>query len=297
VSGIERRLSVKALRALGVAALAPLACTRILGRVRPDAVFGGGGYVAGPMVFAAALRRLPAALLEADARLGLANRVAAPFARRIFLSFPIAGRGEGTKYRVTGRPIPTSSRPWQRDEARARLELPADGPVLLVFGGSQGAQSINELVVESFGVSGPAIVHVCGERHFEALRSRVSRGDYRLLPWLDEFGAALGACDLVLARAGGSVFEVAAAGRAAVVVPYPFATADHQTANARYFADGGGAIVVPEPELGRVPELVRSLLGDAQRLATLGAAMRSLARPDAAETVAEEVLALARLRV
>jgi UDP-N-acetylglucosamine--N-acetylmuramyl-(pentapeptide) pyrophosphoryl-undecaprenol N-acetylglucosamine transferase len=296
ISGLPRRPGLAQARAVLLAGSAPLACARIIRRRRPDVVLGGGGYVAGPMVFAAALRRLPTAVMEADAHLGLANRIASPFARRIFLAYPIRGREDGKKYRVVGRPIPGASRPWPRAEARQRLELPAEGPALLVFGGSQGSRALNELAVESFGAFGPTLVHVCGESHYEALRARVSRADYRLLAWVPEFGAALGACDLVLARAGGSVFEVAAAALPAVLVPYPFATGDHQTANARHFAAGGGAIVVPEAELGRVPELVRSLLDDPPRRAAMSEAMRALARPDAAELIAEEVVALARSR-
>src|SRR4029453_4761163 len=94
------------------------ACARILELRQPDVVLGGGGYVAGPMVYAAARRKIPTALMEADAHLGLANRLAAPFARRVFLSFPISGR-DGAKYRVTGRPIPARSKPVERKEARA----------------------------------------------------------------------------------------------------------------------------------------------------------------------------------
>ena len=110
-----------------LAGKAPIACRTILARRRPDVVLGSGGYVAGPMVLAAATRRIPAAIMEADAHLGLANRLALPFARRVFLAFPIPGR-TGPKYRVTGRPIPARSRAIQRDEARRRFELPLDGP-------------------------------------------------------------------------------------------------------------------------------------------------------------------------
>jgi UDP-N-acetylglucosamine--N-acetylmuramyl-(pentapeptide) pyrophosphoryl-undecaprenol N-acetylglucosamine transferase len=124
----------------------------------------------------------------------------------------------------------------------------------------------------------------------------VSRPEYKLIGSTDEFGAALGAADLALSRAGGSVWELAAAGLPAILVPYPFATADHQTLNARYFERGGGAIVVPETELGRVPDLARSLLGDAGRLAGMSAAMRGLARPDAASEIAEELIRLAAAR-
>jgi UDP-N-acetylglucosamine--N-acetylmuramyl-(pentapeptide) pyrophosphoryl-undecaprenol N-acetylglucosamine transferase len=295
VSGLPRRPGLALVRALWRAAGAPGECSRILAHRRPDVVLGGGGHVAGPMVLAAALRRIPAVLLEADAHFGLANRLAAPFARRVFLAFPVAGRS-GRKYRVTGRPIPARSRPVARADARRLFELPLDGTILLVFGGSQGAESLNRLAVEAFGAEGPAVLHLSGERDYERLRGSVSRSGYRLLPYTDHFGAALAASDLVLARAGGSVWELAAAGRPAVLVPYPFATADHQTKNARYFVTTGGAILVEEAELSRVPGLLLSLLADEARLRAMGEAMLAAARPDAAEEIAAEVIALATTR-
>ena len=312
VSGFPRRAGLPLVRALGRAAVAPLACRRILAARRPDVVLGGGGYVAGPMVLAAALRGIPAALTEADAHLGLANRLALPFAGRLFLPLPIEGVG-GAKVRVTGRPIPARSRPLEPAAGRELFGLPATGPVLLVFGGSLGARALNELVVTEFGGTGrgagsgaaagdsaadassmPAVLHLCGERDYAALAPRVGRESYRLVAFTDDFGAALAASDLVLARAGGSVWEVAAAGKPAILVPYPSATADHQTKNARHFVAGGGAVLVPEPELARVPALVRELLADPARLAAMRHGMLALARPDAAAEIAEELIALAR---
>ena len=120
------------------------------------------------------------------------------------------------------------------------------------------------------------------------------REGYRLLPWTHEFGAALAAADLALARAGGSVYELAAAGTPAVLVPYPNATGDHQTKNARHFERAGAAVVVPEREAQRAPTLVSSLLDDSARLERMAEAMRRLARPHAAEEIADEVLALVR---
>lgn len=291
-AGLVREPSLELLRGGLVALRAPWACERILERRRPDVVLGGGSYVAGPMVLAAARRRIPTAVMEADAHLGLANRLAAPLARRVFLSFPIPGRG-GAKYRVTGRPIPARSRVTPLEEGRRVFGLPADGPVLLVFGGSLGARVLNELAVSAFGDAGPAVLHLCGTRDYDELRERVARPDYRLFAFTEDFGAALGAADLVLARAGGSVWELAAAAKPAVLVPGEFATADHQTKNARYFADGGGAVIVAEDDVDRAPELVRSLLDDRARLDEMAAAMGRLARPHAADEIAEELLALA----
>ena len=292
VTGFPREPSLALLRSLALAGRAPRACREILARRRPDVVLGGGGYVAGPMVLAAWTRKIPAALTEADSHLGLANRLAAPFAQRVFLSFPIAAKTP-PKFVVTGRPVPARSRVMARDEGRRLFELPADGPVLLVFGGSQGARSLNELVVDQLGPEGPAVLHLAGERDFEELRGRVSRSDYRLVPFTHDFGAALGAADLVLCRAGGSVYELAAAGKPAVLVPYPHATADHQAKNALHFAEAGAAVVVPDAEIARVPALVRELLDDPARIALMSERMLAVARPDAANEIAEGLIALA----
>ena len=291
VEGFPRRPGLPLLRALARAGAAPAACVRILRRRRPDIVLGGGGYVAGPMVLAAGILRIPAALMEADAHLGLANRLAAPFAKRVFLSFPIAGL-DGAKYSVVGRPIPLRSHPGERDEARREFGLPADGLCVLVVGGSQGARRLNEAAVAAFAVEGPVVLHLSGERDYEALAPRVSRPDYRLLPYTEEFGAALAAADLVVARAGGSVWEVAFAGKPALLVPYPHATADHQTKNARFFEEAGAAVSVPEEQLD-LRRQVDDLLADTARLERMGAAMRAVARPDAAGVLADELIALA----
>jgi UDP-N-acetylglucosamine--N-acetylmuramyl-(pentapeptide) pyrophosphoryl-undecaprenol N-acetylglucosamine transferase len=292
ITGLPRRPGLAQARAVLLAGRAPRACARILAERRPDVVLGAGGYVAGPMVYAAWRRRIPSALTEADAHLGLANRIAAPFARRVFLAYAVPGR-DGAKYRVVGRPVgPTEA--VDPVEARRRFGLPEEGRILLVFGGSLGAQALNEAALAAFGAEGPSVLHLCGERYLAELADRVLRPDYRLLAWTDDFGAALAAADLVLARAGGSVWEVAAAGKPAVLVPSPNVTADHQSKNARYFEAAGGALVVPERELARVPGAVLELLADDARLEAMGEAMRRASKPEAADEIAEELIALAR---
>ncbi|HSO01306.1 MAG TPA: UDP-N-acetylglucosamine--N-acetylmuramyl-(pentapeptide) pyrophosphoryl-undecaprenol N-acetylglucosamine transferase [Gaiellaceae bacterium] len=293
ISGFPRRPSVALLRSLLRAGRAPRACAAILKRRRPDVVLGGGGYVAGPMIYAAWRRRVPAALTEADAHLGLANRLAVPFARRVFLAYDIPGRN-GAKYRVTGRPVPAGHRGVSQEEGRRRFGLPTEGPVIAFFGALAGARSLNDFAVETYGEAGPAVLHVSGERDYDRLREHVRRDDYVLGPSTAEFGAALAAADLAVSRAGGTVWELAAAGTPSLLVPYPYATSDHQTLNARYFERGGGAVVVPEAELDRVPALVEELLADRPRLARMRAAMLAMARPHAADEIAEELIALAR---
>ena len=292
VTGFPRKPSPALARALVLAGTAPLACRRILRRRRPDVVLGGGGFVAGPMVLAARTLGIPAALTEADAHLGLANRLAAPFARRVFLAYPLPDHAGG-RYRVVGRPIAARSQPVPQAEARALFGLPADGPVLVAFGALAGARALNELVVDAFGSDGPAVLHISGARDFPLLEGRVHRPEYRLVAETDQFGAAISCADLILARAGGSVWEIAAAGRPAILVPYPHATADHQALNAEHFVAAGGAVMVREAELASVPALVRGLLADPGRLERMGRAMLAAARPDAAGEIADELLALA----
>ena len=293
VSGLPRTPSAAQLRAAWRASAAPAHCLRILARRRPDVVLGAGGYVSGPMVLAARMRGIPSALTEADAHLGLANRLAAPFARRLFLAYAIPGRN-GDKVRVVGRPIPVAHRGASREEGRRRFDLSLSGPVVAVFGALAGARSLNEMAVAAWGGGGPDVLHVCGERDFESLRQRVDREGYVLLAQTDHFGEALAAADLAVSRAGGTVWELAAAGMPAILVPYPHATADHQTLNARHFERGGGVVMVPDAEVDRVPTLVDQLLRDPARLAGMGEAMLALSRPDAADEIADELVALAR---
>jgi UDP-N-acetylglucosamine--N-acetylmuramyl-(pentapeptide) pyrophosphoryl-undecaprenol N-acetylglucosamine transferase len=163
--------------------------------------------------------------------------------------------------------------------------------VLLVMGALAGAHALNVLAIDAFADSGPAVLHISGERDYESLRARVARPDYVLIPSTDRFGAALGAADLAISRAGGTVWELAAAGLPAVLVPYPHATGDHQFLNAVYFDEG--AVVLREDDLARVPDLVRSLLQDPVRLQHMHEAMLRKARPDAADEIAEGLIELA----
>jgi UDP-N-acetylglucosamine--N-acetylmuramyl-(pentapeptide) pyrophosphoryl-undecaprenol N-acetylglucosamine transferase len=293
ITGFPRRPSVALARSLMLAGAAPRACRRILRTRRPDVVLGGGGFVAGPMVFAASRLGIPTALTEADAHLGLANRLAAPFARRLFLAYPIETRYR-EKVRVVGRPLPSRTQQVSQQESRELFELPQDGVVLGVFGALAGATTLNEFVVETWGERGPAILHQTGKRDYELVKKRVKRPDYRVIDETQRFGAALAACDLVLSRAGGSVWEIAAAGRPAILVPYPFATGDHQAHNAEHFVRAGGAIMVRELDLADVPDLVRSLLDDPVRRESMSEAMLRAARPGAAAEIADELVSMAQ---
>jgi UDP-N-acetylglucosamine--N-acetylmuramyl-(pentapeptide) pyrophosphoryl-undecaprenol N-acetylglucosamine transferase len=301
VRGLDRGNPLRAAGAALEAGAAVVAARRSIRRRRADVVMGGGGFVAGPAGMAALLNRTPLVLTEADSHLGLANRLLARGARRVCLSFPIAGR-EGGRYLLTGRPVPAAVLEADRGEARRRFGVAPEARCLLVMGGSQGARSINECAVEAFAERGGRdfdVIHLAGRRDFEALEDRLSvaphRERYTLLAYEPDLGDCLAACDLVLGRAGGSIFELAAAGRPAILVPYPHAAAGHQEGNAAWMAEGGAAIAIPDAELGpeRLASEVGGLLRDPARLATMADAARQLAKPDAAGRIAAEVLAAA----
>jgi UDP-N-acetylglucosamine--N-acetylmuramyl-(pentapeptide) pyrophosphoryl-undecaprenol N-acetylglucosamine transferase len=291
VEGISRSNPLKAARAVGKAAAALGAAAKILERHRADVVMGGGGYVAGPVGLAAVRRRIPLILTEADSHLGLTNRLLARRARRVCLAFPIEGR-EGERYRLTGRPVPPAYP--DRDAARASFGFTAGQDVVLVFGGSLGARSINEAAPRAFDGAPFRVLHVAGRRDAPGL---TAPGDhYVLTDYVTPFGRALAAADLAVARAGGSVFELAQYGLPSVLVPYPHATADHQSANARWMTANGAAATVRDDEL--TPERLRAevdaILGDRPRRDAMAQAARELARPRAAQDIAAEVLAAAR---
>lgn len=305
VEGLSRTHPLRAAIALLRSATAVMAAKRIIAELRPQAVLGGGGYVAGPVGLAALLARLPLVLTEADNHLGLANRLLARGAHKVCLAFaPTDSHGaplaiDDGRFVVTGRPIfPVRG---DRERARARFEVALQARCVLVFGGSLGARSVNlaaldalpELVAKTPS-PGLQVLHVCGRRDHPQLAGRELPAGYRLIDHLDlaDFDEALAAADLVVARSGGSVFEIAAHGLPAILVPYPHAAADHQSANARWMSEAGAACVISDDRLeGRLlGKQVRELLADGERLSRMAAASRSLARPGAAQEVAEALL-------
>lgn len=286
VEGISRSNPLKAVRAVGKAVGALRAARKILEQRQADVVLGGGGYVAGPVGLAATRAKIPLVLSEADSHLGLTNRLLAKRAVKVCLAFPLEGYEDPARFHVTGRPVPETY--TDRAQARAQLGLGADDTAVLIFGGSLGARSINHAAVEAFKDAPYRVIHVAGTRDYPNLEA--PGGHYVLLDYLTPFGVALAAADAAVARSGGSVFELAQYGLPAVLIPYPHATADHQTTNARWMAEAGAARVLPDAEL--TPERLRAET-DAMLAAreAMAAASRGLARPDAARDIAREVLA------
>jgi UDP-N-acetylglucosamine--N-acetylmuramyl-(pentapeptide) pyrophosphoryl-undecaprenol N-acetylglucosamine transferase len=307
VRGIDRRNPLRAARA-GLEALGAVAAARRALRARDaDVVMGGGGFVAGPAGLAAALTRTPLVLTEADSHLGLANRLLARRARRVCLAFPIAGR-QGEPYLVTGRPVPRQILEADREAARRRFGIPPEARCLFVVGGSQGARTVNFAALEAFAERDGrdfAVLHLSGRRDHGELERRLAaapnRDGYTLIGYDPAgLGDFLAAADLVLGRSGGSIFELTAAGRPAILVPYPHATGDHQSANAAWMERAGAATVLPDGALSaeagaeRLRAEVTAIFGEAGRLEAMAAASRGLARPDAARRIADEVLGAAR---
>jgi UDP-N-acetylglucosamine--N-acetylmuramyl-(pentapeptide) pyrophosphoryl-undecaprenol N-acetylglucosamine transferase len=299
VRGIDRGSHLRGALA-GIEAIGAVTTAwRALHRRRPDVVMGGGGFVAGPAGLAAVLSRVPLVLTEADSHLGLANRVLAARARRVCLAFPIRGR-EGERYPVTGRPVPAAVLAADRAAARARFGIEPNVRCLLVMGGSQGARSINECAIAALAERPGRdfdVIHLAGRRDFAALEARLADAahnqSYTLLAYEPDLGDCLAACDLVLGRSGGSIFELTATGRPALLVPYPHAAAGHQESNAAWMAAVGAAVVIRDEQLGAelLATEIAALLGDAERLGAMAAASASLAKPDAARRIADHVLA------
>ena len=304
VTGLDRRHPGRAAMSLVRAGIALRRARRLLKDIRPDAVLCCGGYVAGPVGLAASMRGIPIVLTESDSFLGLSNRILARYAQKICLAFPIPGR-EGDRYLVTGRPVPKSLLAADRAKARERLNMDKDTSCLFVFGGSLGARSINMTALEAFASRVPptdadgrrvTVLHVSGSRDYrECVRRLMSAGSprhYRLHDYIENFADGLVAADLAIARAGGSVFELAAAGTPAVLIPYPHATADHQALNASWIEDAGAAVTIRDDELEpqRLSSVVEGLFGEPGRLRAMAAAARRFARPGAARRIAGEVL-------
>ena len=271
-------------------------------RWRPDALFTTGGYVAVPVVGAAALQRVPTVLWEGNLVPGRSVRATARMATVLATSFEGTCRRLGGNCFVTGTPIRAFAG-RDRDAARRRVGVPVEGRCVLVFGGSQAVRRLNQAVSEALPrlLERASVVHLTGEPAYaEALRRREAlpadrRDRYRPYPFLrEDMADALAAADLLVGRAGSSTLaEACAVGLPMIVVPYPHADA-HQVANARHLADAGALRIIPDEAFDAAALLEASaVLADEPELERMRAAARRFSRPGAANAVAELVLALA----
>jgi UDP-N-acetylglucosamine--N-acetylmuramyl-(pentapeptide) pyrophosphoryl-undecaprenol N-acetylglucosamine transferase len=288
--GLLRALALPAnlLLAFWQSARAILAC-------RPDVVLGMGGYISFPGGMMASLLNRPLAIHEQNSVAGLANRVLARLADRVLQAFP----DTLPRARLCGNPvrgeIAALPAPGARYAARSgRLSL-------LVLGGSQGAQALNEALPRALALLPPAerpeVMHQAGSKHIEALRAAYAAAGVQAeaLAFIDDMAACYGAADVVICRAGAlTVSELACAGVASILVPYPHAVDDHQTANARFLSERGAAILLPQPELSaeHLAGLLRGLTRE--RLLDMAEKARAQGKPEATEAVARACMELAQ---
>ncbi len=260
-------------------------------RFRPQVAVSVGGYAAGPAVLAARLAGVPCVVMEQNAVPGLTNRLLGSLARHVVVALPTSGFPEG-KVRLLGNPVRADLL-----SVRAAPYVPKSPPRLLVFGGSLGATALNEVMMaaaKDLVGAGFSIVHQTGE----ADRARVSAAYEKaglavtVLPFIDDMARQYREADLVLCRAGATtVAELTVCGRPAVLVPFPFAVGDHQTANAKTLNDAGAAIHIPQRELSaaRLVEVLSELSRAPERLSRMAEAARSLGKPEATARIADVV--------
>ena len=293
------RARVAALRAL---ASGVWQSRRLMRRFGPDAVIGLGGYAAAPAIVAARLARKPIVLLEQNAKPGMTTRFLAPFADRICVTFPETTQMFAAgKAVATGNPVRFQDAPTAPTTAARR----ASGLTILIFGGSGGARRLNEagpVLRATLGdMPGVRIIHQTGADMEDAVRAAYAAigADADVRAFITDMRSAYDAADLVVCRAGATtVAEIAALGKPAILVPYPFAADDHQRANAESLVRAGAARMVLDADATgeRLAAEVRALVGAPDALAEMGKRVRQLAKPDAAERVLETTLALVRER-
>ncbi|MBP7146014.1 MAG: undecaprenyldiphospho-muramoylpentapeptide beta-N-acetylglucosaminyltransferase [Acidobacteria bacterium] len=288
MSGLARMGAARRIVAVAQAAWATTRLAARFGSRRPSLIVGVGGFASGPAVLAGALARVPTLILEQNAVPGGTNRFLSRVASATAASFAECATGLSGRVVVTGNPV--------RDEVRAIAERPA-GPLraVLGFGGSRGAHGLNDAWCAALPLLADLPLHFVlqtGEADLERVREAAQRAgaDAEVHAFLFDLPTRLAAADLVVARAGATtVAELTAAGRASILVPFPFAAHDHQRANARALANRGAALVVDQAELGgeKLAALVRGLALDPARLDEMSRAARRLGRPDAARHVAD----------
>lgn len=296
---LTRRLSFDLVATAWANAAGTLQSLALLLRDRPDAVVATGGYVCFPAVLAARalcwarVHRAAIALLEPNAKPGLTNRMLAPLVDEVWGAFGDADSRFAGKYVRTGVPVRASLRALpSRDAAIASLGLDSARKTLLAMGGSQGARSVNDAAIAIARSLPPGwqLLLVTGEGDFERVRTAMPAGRAAVVEYLADPAGAYAAADLVLARAGASTLaELAAVGKPAILVPYPFAADDHQTTNARRFAESGAAVVVADGELpeGALQAFARA--SEEPELGTLRAAAARLQTGDPLATILARV--------
>ncbi len=254
---------------------------RSFGDREPDAVVAAGGYVGAAPLLAARLRGVPFFLLEQNRIPGRVTRLFASAARGLFLAYPLATELRAETY-VTGNPLRPEMVTGGRED---------DGKTILVLGGSQGARALNLAAVDAAAaLPGFRFVILTGRRDYEMVRSTVRSSNCELVDFTDRPGELYRRATIAISRAGGMVLsELAAFGIPAILIPFPYATDRHQDANARYLTAHGAAVVLDQNSLSGLVSEVRRLMDDSERRARIADAVRSLARPQATQDIAERI--------
>ena len=299
VAGLKGKSLAMRLRGFLLLPVSAVDAWRVISRLRPDVVVGVGGFASGPVLALAALRGYPTMLLEQNALPGLTNRLLAPMVRAAAVNFEEALRFFPRTGFVAGNPVrPEFFRP--RDKEPNDVDSsPRHAARVLIFGGSQGAHAINVAMVEAaarLAATGIelAITHQTGERDLDLVRGAYERAGIsaRAEAFIFEIDREMRAADLVICRSGATTLaELTAAGRPAILVPLPTSTDDHQRKNAEVIRRAGAGLVIDERELtgDRLAADISALVADAGRRERMSMAARSLARPDAAERIADRV--------
>lgn len=278
--------------------------------VRPDVVVGFGGYVSIPVGRAAEIMNIPVVVHEQNSVMGMANKYLGKRAKAVALTYEVAGSAldDTSKVVVTGNPVRSSVLAAKREDGRAMLGIPGDALMLLVFGGSLGARHINTAVCalkqRLLAVDDLFIVQVTGPKELEAVEADLALTDeekrrWKLFGYQDRMGETLAACDMVVSRAGAtSLAEISALHIPAMLVPFPFATEDHQTTNAKAYVQGGAAYMMPDDQVegGQFAELLFSMVGDAAVRDRMREASKAFKTKDAASRLADVVIAAAEGR-
>jgi UDP-N-acetylglucosamine--N-acetylmuramyl-(pentapeptide) pyrophosphoryl-undecaprenol N-acetylglucosamine transferase len=299
-AGLKGKSLATVARGLSLLPLSGLDAWRVLSNRRPQVVIGLGGYSSGPVVMLAAMRGIPTMVMEQNAIPGFSNRRLAGMVKAAAVTYEESLSTFGSKAFVSGNPV----RSEFFEEAHADQISPPGAARVLVFGGSQGAHAINVAMVEAAprlaaAAGRLAITHQTGERDLEMVRDGYQRAGLqaRVEPFLYHMDREMKSADVVVCRAGATTLaELAAAGRAAILIPLPTATDDHQRKNAEAFVRQGAAVMVQQKELTgeRLANELLALAGDAERRTGLARGARKLARPDAAKVIVDKVLELAR---
>lgn len=293
VEGFQQKLGLTSVRILGQLIASVLKVRKLLQQGKFDAVFTTGGYIAGPTVIAARSLSIPVILHEANALPGKVTRFFGPWCSVVAVGFEVAAKYlPRAKTVYTGTPV-RSQFLDKGIAASLDLPIPEHVPLIVVFGGSQGAVALNKLVrecAEAWFDKGAWIVHLTGDKDPEA--NSLQHAQYICLPFYGNMAALLHRANLAISRSGaGSLTEMAVCGTPAILIPYPFAAEDHQTYNAEVFTSVGGAVMFQQSQINAhlLQDKVLSLLHSPEDLVKMGARARAIALPESAEKLAQLV--------